>query len=501
MRRPGLVLLVGSFAVAGAALVTVVFLISLVAVTSLRSSNLREARSKDVTADALRLETLAVDLESGVRGYVITGRRPFLTPFQRARRAWPGAARRLSELVADDPVQAARVARVDSLTRAYISDYALPVIQIAHVSLTAASSSESAAEGNRRLAAIRRVLERVLTTERLRSQERAAAARRTARRAVLAGVAGLTLSALVMLVFGAWVTRAVARPVREAAEAAAAVAGGDFATRLPTRGAGEVAALANAFNAMTRALDEGRQALLRQNAQLQASERHKSDLISMVSHELRTPLASVLGFTSLLIQRDFPVEEQRRYLEIVDREARRLAALAEDFLDVRLLEEGRFDFDLEAVDLVTVVREQALVYFGNAPGHRLDLDVPLDLVVVDGDRDRIAQVVGNLLSNAIKYSPEGGTVEVKVDATGGRARVTVVDHGLGIRREHQERIFERFFRGAAPEAGIGGTGIGLAVARDIVEAHGGTLGFRSAEGTGSTFWIELPLHAEAHEAA
>jgi signal transduction histidine kinase len=304
-----------------------------------------------------------------------------------------------------------------------------------------------------------------------------------------------------MLVFGAWVTRAVARPVREAAEAAAAVAGGDFATRLPTRGAGEVAALANAFNAMTRALDEGRQALLRQNAQLQASERHKSDLISMVSHELRTPLASVLGFTSLLIQRDFPVEEQRRYLEIVDREARRLAALAEDFLDVRLLEEGRFDFDLEAVDLVTVVREQALVYFGNAPGHRLDLDVPLDLVVVDGDRDRIAQVVGNLLSNAIKYSPEGGTVEVKVDATGGRARVTVVDHGLGIRREHQERIFERFFRGAAPEAGIGGTGIGLAVARDIVEAHGGTLGFRSAEGTGSTFWIELPLHAEAHEAA
>src|SRR5215218_7400201 len=243
---------------------------------------------------------------------------------------------------------------------------------------------------------------------------------------------------------------------------------------------------------MTRALEAGRDTLIQQNERLQETERHKSDLISMVSHELRTPLSSVLGFTSLL-QRDFPATERRRYLEIVDAEARRLAALAEDFLDVRLLEEGRFNLDLEPVELVTLVREQVLLFFANTDRHRLSLDVPHQAVVVDGDRDRLAQVIGNLFSNAIKYSPDGGAIGVQVKTVRDRARLSVTDDGLGIPREHHDRIFERFYRAGAAAKGISGTGIGLAVARDIVVAHGGEINFRSVEGHGSTFWLELPL--------
>jgi signal transduction histidine kinase len=298
---------------------------------------------------------------------------------------------------------------------------------------------------------------------------------------------------LLVLAFGAWIARSVARPVRRAAAAAAEVAKGDFEVRLPELGATEIAALAAAFNSMTRALAAGRDTLVQQNLRLQDSERHKSDLISMVSHELRTPLASVLGFTTLLLERDFPAAERRRYLEIVDGEARRLAALAEDFLDVRLLEEGRFDLELEPVELVTLVREQVLLFFGNTDRHRLSLDVPHQAVVVDGDRDRLAQVVGNLFSNAIKYSPEGGAVEVSASLVGDEAWVWIKDEGFGIPTDQQHRIFTKFFRGdMGREQGISGTGLGLVLARQIVEAHGGEIGFESVEGGGSTFWLQVP---------
>jgi signal transduction histidine kinase len=250
---------------------------------------------------------------------------------------------------------------------------------------------------------------------------------------------------------------------------------------------------------MAEKLERNRDELQEQNRQLRESERMKSELVSIVSHELRTPLASVLGFTSLLLTRDFDDETRHRYLGIVDAQARRLGSLIDDFLDARRLEQGKLELDRERVELGPLLREQADLFYAQSERHRLKLALPPKPLTVRGDRDRLAQVIGNLLSNAIKYSPDGGVVELVGEAADGVIRVAVRDEGVGIPKDQQSQIFTRFFRGDAAASGIGGTGLGLAVSREIVEALGGRIGFTSAEREGSEFWLELPAAAEGKE--
>ena len=285
--------------------------------------------------------------------------------------------------------------------------------------------------------------------------------------------------------------------MRAVASGASRLASGDLSLRLPTEGPGEIGELTSAFNEMAGRLEEGRGELQEQNEKLRESERMKTELVSIVSHELRTPLASVLGFTSLLLKREFDTPTRRHYLGIVDAQARRLAALLEDFLDMQRMEHEGLDLDTERVDLASLLDEQAQLYRAQSSKHQLAVAVDERPLPVRGDRNRLAQVIGNLLSNAIKYSPDGGVVSLTAARDGQGVRVTVRDEGLGIPSDQQDRIFTKFFRGDAGATGITGTGLGLAVSREIVEAHGGRIGFDSDAGSGSTFWLELPDAADA----
>jgi signal transduction histidine kinase len=475
-----------------AALVAAAFALLLFAISALRHATTHEARSKDLTAATLVLETRVLDLETGQRGFVITGDPRFLQPWAEARRQLPAQLVTFERLASMDRVQSDRARALGRLIRAYVRDFSVPLVEIARDDPAVARTNIVTAEGKQRIDAIRARFASFLRAEDALAAQSASSANRQSDRAIGFGAAGLVASAALIVLFGVYLSRSIGRPVRRVAQGASELAAGDFSRRLPQGGPGEVGELTESFNAMAERLEQGRIELETQNLQLRESEQLKSELVSIVSHEVRTPLASVLGFTSLLLRRDLAPETRRRYLEIIHTQGRRLSSLLDDFLDIQRIEEGRLDFANELVDLTAVLREQVELFGAQSHHHRLQLSVSNGRLRVRGDFNRLAQVVGNLISNAIKYSPAGGVVEIVGQGNQETVRVTVRDEGVGIPEDQQERVFTKFFRGEAATGGIPGTGLGLAFSRAIVEAHGGRISFTSAAGHGSTFWLELP---------
>ncbi|TMK76768.1 MAG: HAMP domain-containing protein [Actinobacteria bacterium] len=475
-----------------ALLVVAVFVGLILALSAVRNATKDEARSKDVTVATLELENLVVDVDTGLRDYSITGKPRFLASYKAARSALPERLSRLEELVAHEPGQLRRAQDLTAEIRRYLTDYADPVLRFAQTESLAAGRAATATEGKRRIDEIRARFSAFRGAEDILARARTRSAADKSEQATALGIAGLVLSALFIVVFGLYLARSIARPVREAAAGATQLAGGNFLIRLQENAPGEVGELTRAFNETAERLERARTELQHQNARLREGERLKSELVNTVSHELRTPLAGVRGFTALLLRRDFEPEVRRHYLGIVDAQARRLSELIDHFLDVRRIEEGRFELAEEVIDIAELLEDEAQLYGAQSAKHRLELDLPDAPLRVRGDPDRLRQVIGNLLSNAIKYSPQGGVVSLAAERDEESVRVQVRDEGVGIPTTQQARIFTKFFRGDMAASGITGTGLGLAVSRDIVESHGGRIGFTSAEGQGTSFWLELP---------
>ena len=221
----------------------------------------------------------------------------------------------------------------------------------------------------------------------------------------------------------------------------------------------------------------------------------KSELISTVSHELRTPMSSILGFSELLLTRSLKPERIKEYIEIIHKEAQRLTNLISDFLDIQKMESGKQIFNKENIEINNIMVDVDELFQNIAENHRLVFNMNgTDTSIVLCDFDKIKQVMSNLLSNAIKYSPDGGEISVDVSVENDFMRIGIRDQGLGIPEEAKDKLFSKFYRVDNDDRRkIGGTGLGLAVCKEIISAHGGKIWAESIHGQGSTFYFTLPL--------
>jgi two-component system NtrC family sensor kinase len=230
---------------------------------------------------------------------------------------------------------------------------------------------------------------------------------------------------------------------------------------------------------------------------LEVADRHKSEFLASMSHELRTPLNAIIGFSEVLLQRMFGElnPKQDEYLQDVLSSGRHLLSLINDILDLSKVEAGRMELELARFDLPQALQDTLVLVRERAMRHGIDLHLDADarLGALVGDERKIKQVMLNLLSNAVKFTPEGGRIEVRAVPTDGGVEISVADTGIGIAPENQELIFEEFRQVGGDYAHKReGTGLGLTLARKLVELHGGRLWVKSQVGQGSTFTFSVP---------
>ncbi len=226
------------------------------------------------------------------------------------------------------------------------------------------------------------------------------------------------------------------------------------------------------------------------------AERMKNEFVSTVSHELRTPLTSLRGFAELILERDYPPEKQRKFVQIIHRESTRLGNLINDFLDVQRMESGHQDYRLAKVPLPQILNDTAALFRPTSPIHQFEVNCEATLPHVKADVDRLRQITTNLLSNAVKFSPKGGLVELRARSQDNMVEVSIADQGIGIPADAIGRLFEKFYRVDNTETRkIGGTGLGLSIVKQIVDAHGGRIWVESTPGQGTRILFTLPMFA------
>jgi signal transduction histidine kinase len=328
-------------------------------------------------------------------------------------------------------------------------------------------------------------------TLRERTRGRVAAAAIQAKRGSNLAILGLALALVVAAVIAAQLTRSVSKPVLELERGMSAVADGDFHAKLAISASrtDEFGRLAASFQDMTRQLAE--------------LDKLKAEFISVASHELKTPINVILGYTQLL-QEDLygPLtDKQRNVADVLEKQARNLARLVKQLLDITRFEAGGGKLEVRSVELRGFLHnlEESFQVLADQRGIRFHVAVDDGVPdTVHWDADRINEVLGNLISNAFKFTERGGEVELNIVPTDHGVQMEVRDTGAGIPADQLPHVFEKFYQAdnqpVSPSTPQGGSGLGLSIARTIVEAHHGTISVESTPGVGTTFVIVLPTN-------
>jgi two-component system sensor histidine kinase/response regulator len=594
-------------------IVTAVFVVLTLGINGLNNTAVRARRSDDVGQAANVSERAVVDLETGVRGYLLTGERRFLEPYAQARATIGSELRALVSLTDEDPTQQTRARAIAREVASYEHSYAEPLAR-GNGRLSRAQDVAVTVAGKTLIDEIRgrfAILER---TERHRSEQQRAATGSSANAVLDAAGGAFALLVLVLAGIAMFLARAVLTPTRRIAQAAKRLGEGDLATTVSTAGRGEVGALAVAFNAMARLLQERDRALQITNDRFQGildnanaaifikdsaghyilvnreferihsvkaieaighsdfeigsaelaehiaandqevidaggpmsfeqelrlpdglrtflsvkfpvrngedmtiagistditaqkyalaqaieASRLQSQFVANMSHEIRTPLNGVVGMTSLL--QDTTLDSvQQEYADALATSSEALLSIINDILDFSKIDAGHLELDPTDFDLREAVEEACLMLARQAHAGGLEISHMVDSAVptmVNGDRERLRQILLNLISNAIKFTPTGEVV-VRVVSDGGEVvRFEISDTGVGIEDDQAAHLFDPFVQAdQSTTRQYGGTGLGLTISRELAHHMGGEIGAEPGQSRGSVFWFTVKLPA------
>lgn len=282
---------------------------------------------------------------------------------------------------------------------------------------------------------------------------------------------------LLLFALGMYFIKSIVRPIQNIGESARRLATGDFSVRIEAERKDEIGELCSVFNYMA---DE-----------LKSADSIKNEFISSISHELRTPLTAIRGWTETISEIDDPVM-RKKGLKIIGKETERLSSMVEELLDFSRMQNGRFSLQKTNIDIIAELSDAVLMYSEKAKDDKISIIYEENeaVAIVNGDKNRLRQVFINIIDNALKYTDAGGTVRIDAELSDGEIVITIKDSGCGISKSDLPKVKNRFYKANNT---VRGSGIGLAVADEIVKMHGGSLDISSELGKGTAIMITLPL--------
>lgn len=294
----------------------------------------------------------------------------------------------------------------------------------------------------------------------------------------------IIIFSLVSIVVGSVVSRIVIRralgKIMDISEASMKVAKGDFSVQInENMAAEEVKTAVQNFNLMVR--------------ELASTEMMRSDFIENVSHEFKTPLSAIEGYATLLQSKNISEEKREEYTAKILANTKRLSALTGNILLLSRIENQELEIKKEPFPLDEQIRETVLLFQDSWDEKQLELDIELDSVSYNGSRELLSHVWQNIFGNAVKFTDKGGCVKVRLSCDGENVYATFKDNGVGMDGATLERIYEKFYQGDSSHSGAG-NGLGMALAKRIVDLHGGEIFVESHKGEGSEFTVTLPVN-------
>ncbi len=306
----------------------------------------------------------------------------------------------------------------------------------------------------------------------------------------------MAIGLVISVLLGLLLAKTMVTPIQSLTKAAEKVAAGDFSESVENDAKDEIGVLSRTFNDMAGQLE-------RNIEDLQNSEQMRKEFVANVSHELRTPVTSIRSYAETLCDAGGTMDAatEQRFLEVIVRESDRMTKIVQDLLTLSRFDAGSIAFDFQEFSFEQSVQDvyNAQLLEAQKRNHNFGIQFTGPIPPIRGDRARIEQVLINMISNAIKYTPDGGRIRVTAGTKGDTVWCTVRDNGIGIPKQDQNRVFERFYRvDKARSRESGGTGLGLSIAYEIVQRHDGTIALQSQKGKGTAITVTLPVGGPKH---